>query len=228
MNFRLVLALFAASAAVACTRSPSEGAPAGSTKKASTSAPTPSDGAPPSEEAAKTAPLAPGWSRLDLADPAYAESVELARGAMKALGGGLMKELKSAISEGDIGRGIEVCEKAAPEVAAKVSADRKVEIGRTSFKVRNPNNQPRDFAKPLVDARVAEEVLMSGPDGQVAYMAPIKLAEECVVCHGTAEQIPSEVAKMLDERYPEDHARGFAPGDLRGWFWVELPKPSEG
>jgi hypothetical protein len=27
----------------------------------------------------------------------------------------------------------------------------------------------------------------------------------------------------LAARYPDDRATGFAPGDLRGWFWVEVP-----
>jgi hypothetical protein len=34
-----------------------------------------------------------------------------------------------------------------------------------------------------------------------------------------------DVRQALLQRYPEDRAIGYAEGDLRGWFWVEVPKP---
>jgi len=45
----------------------------------------------------------------------------------------------------------------------------------------------------------------------------------CVVCHGDPAQIPDAVLAALAARYPDDRATGFAEGDLRGWFWVEVP-----
>ena len=33
-----------------------------------------------------------------------------------------------------------------------------------------------------------------------------------------------EVQHALKESYPVDRAVGFAEGEVRGWFWVELPK----
>jgi hypothetical protein len=32
------------------------------------------------------------------------------------------------------------------------------------------------------------------------------------------------VRAELDELYPHDRAVGYRTGDLRGWFWVEVPK----
>jgi hypothetical protein len=29
-------------------------------------------------------------------------------------------------------------------------------------------------------------------------------------------------ASRINESYPDDQALGFAAGDLRGWFWVEI------
>jgi hypothetical protein len=31
------------------------------------------------------------------------------------------------------------------------------------------------------------------------------------------------VREELAERYPADRATGFKVGDIRGWFWVEVP-----
>ncbi len=33
------------------------------------------------------------------------------------------------------------------------------------------------------------------------------------------------VKEVLASGYPRDEATGFAEGDLRGWFWIEVPKP---
>lgn len=47
-------------------------------------------------------------------------------------------------------------------------------------------------------------------------MKAIPVGGPCVVCHG--EQIAEPVAARLSELYPEDEARGYKPGDLRGAF----------
>jgi hypothetical protein len=35
--------------------------------------------------------------------------------------------------------------------------------------------------------------------------------------------IPDEVKQTLAKEYPDDQATGFEEGDLRGWFWIEVP-----
>ena len=51
------------------------------------------------------------------------------------------------------------------------------------------------------------------------------LKVQCLACHGLKEQISPEVQAQLDRLYPEDQATGFNEGDLRGWFWVNVPTP---
>jgi hypothetical protein len=48
--------------------------------------------------------------------------------------------------------------------------------------------------------------------------------EICASCHGPADRISPSVRTLLAERYPGDRAVGFTNGEIRGWFWVELPK----
>ena len=50
------------------------------------------------------------------------------------------------------------------------------------------------------------------------------VADGCLACHGPAEALDEEVRVALAELYPEDRATGFRSGDLRGWFWVEVPR----
>ncbi|MBW2376809.1 MAG: DUF3365 domain-containing protein [Deltaproteobacteria bacterium] len=44
----------------------------------------------------------------------------------------------------------------------------------------------------------------------------------CVTCHGA--ELPPDLRARLAELYPEDQATGYAAGDFRGVFWVELPR----
>ncbi len=150
------------------------------------------------------------------------ERLAHARQAKKALAERLMGTLKAAVKDGDWDRGVEVCKTAAPSLTQSVSEELQVEIGRTSFAVRNPSNAPRDWAEPWVEKKVEEDVILRADSGGIRYLSPIQLAEPCVTCHGTAEQIPDDVSVMLSEKYPEDQATGFQPGDLRGYFWVEV------
>ena len=41
--------------------------------------------------------------------------------------------------------------------------------------------------------------------------------------HGADQDLDPAVKAAISARYPEDRATNFAAGDLRGWFWVEVP-----
>jgi hypothetical protein len=36
--------------------------------------------------------------------------------------------------------------------------------------------------------------------------------------------VRQRIGATLAVAYPGDRATGFAPGDLRGWMWAEVPK----
>ena len=52
--------------------------------------------------------------------------------------------------------------------------------------------------------------------GEYRYMQAIGTAEACLGYHG--ENIKPELLHLLDKHYPQDQARGFREGDLRGAF----------
>jgi hypothetical protein len=99
-----------------------------------------------------------------------------------------------------------------------------VAIGRTSWRLRNQNNLPPAWANELVAERLAEPAYLVGPDGQLGALLPIRLAKNCETCHGPSGQIGPEIRQVLAEHYPADQATGFVEGELRGWFWVEIPR----
>ena len=49
-------------------------------------------------------------------------------------------------------------------------------------------------------------------------MKAIPTGEVCLACHG--KDINPDVASALDAAYPQDQARGYALGDIRGAFSV--------
>ena len=166
---------------------------------------------------------APQWA------PARAELLAAKRPAAEkareAMAKRLRSELLTAIGEGGPAAGVLVCSQRAPTIAANVAATHGVRIGRSSILLRNPDNAAPAWAKGAITARDTppEARFFAGPDGQLGALFPIVLQPQCVICHGTKQQIPPAVQAALAVHYPFDKATGFAPGDLRGWFWVEVP-----
>ena len=50
------------------------------------------------------------------------------------------------------------------------------------------------------------------------FMKAIPAGPVCLACHGT--ELSPEVSQVLAELYPQDRARGYSPGDIRGAFVV--------
>jgi hypothetical protein len=59
---------------------------------------------------------------------------------------------------------------------------------------------------------------------RIGVLRPIAHRPVCASCHGPVDTRQPAVRAELRSRYPQDRALGFADGEIRGWFWVELPK----
>jgi len=118
---------------------------------------------------------------------------------------------------------ISVCQKEAPQIAAEVSDEHNLRIGRTGVRLRNPNNEPPEWAKPLTENNIDTPTFVVLDNEDAAALLPIKLQAQCLMCHGPKEQIAPVIQDQLAKLYPDDRATGFNEGDLRGWFWIEMP-----
>ncbi len=191
--------------------------------------------APEKKPSPKTTPAptpAEGWAVADASklEGAQKESYLLAVKGRNALGQRLMKKVTEAVSkDGHVG-GIKACKIEAPAIASAVSQEHNIQVGRTSYKLRNPENAPKDWVKPVVDAKYDKPIVFT-KDQTVGLVSPIKLGEMCTSCHGTKDKLAEGVSAELATLYPQDQATDFNAGDLRGWFWVEVtpnkPEPSE-
>ncbi|TWT79174.1 hypothetical protein CA13_05720 [Planctomycetes bacterium CA13] len=137
----------------------------------------------------------------------------------------LSGRLKEAMSTAGPVAAISVCSKEAPQIADQVSKEQGVLIGRTSAKLRNAANKPRQWVLDgmNLDAGNGDPMTTELADGIHGVMLPIKLQATCLMCHGPTDQISDNVKSQLAKSYPDDQATGFKEGDLRGWFWVEVP-----
>ncbi|NEX22250.1 DUF3365 domain-containing protein [Thiorhodococcus mannitoliphagus] len=165
------------------------------------------------------------------ANPNVAE----AKGIIKQFGGQLVSELKAAIKSGGPEHAIGVCHKRAPAIAKGLSKSSGWDVSRVSLKVRNKELGTPDAWETAVlekfESRKAagEDVetmayaeVVEGPEGkQFRFMKAVPTQEICLACHGT--EVTEEVAAKLDEHYPEDQARGFSAGDIRGAFSLSKP-----
>ncbi len=100
-----------------------------------------------------------------------------------------------------------------------------VAVGRTSARLRNPENATPAWARAYVaatDGRKAAEVPAAAFDlgDRVGLLRPIEVRRRCLACHAAREQLPDGTRQWLERAYPQDRAVGYALGDLRGfWLW---------
>jgi hypothetical protein len=136
----------------------------------------------------------------------------------------LKAALVGALEEG-AESSIQICREQAPAIAASLG-EAGVSMGRTSHRLRNPANAPASWMEPLLAAYLEDPentepraVQLGG--GTFGYVEPIYIESFCLSCHGIT--IAPEVEARIQELYPQDQARGYRVGDLRGMFWVEMP-----
>jgi hypothetical protein len=135
----------------------------------------------------------------------------------------LMARLAEVIQAEGPASTVAVCREEAPEISRAVAKEMGVTIGRTSHKLRNPNNRPRPWVEAVIAAQPDTPQFLTAADGRLGAILPIRLKSQCLTCHGSPETIPAPVRDALRTFYPHDAATGYAENDLRGWFWVEVP-----
>ncbi len=157
------------------------------------------------------------------------------RGAAQKFGATLKEALQQAMQSGGTVNGVAVCHDKAEQIATDLSQNTGMLVGRTSLKVRNPANTPDNWELAVLkqfDARKAQGepidkleffAVIDDDQGQKTfrYMKAIPTAALCLGCHG--EHLAPEVDAKLKELYPNDAARGFKEGDLRGAFTLAKP-----
>ncbi|MGQ9644232.1 MAG: Tll0287-like domain-containing protein [Ignavibacterium sp.] len=161
------------------------------------------------------------------------EITEQLKSALRSDAKTFMESLKSVlikeIQTHGIVSAVSVCSDTAQVLTNNYGISKGIYIKRVSFKNRNPLNVPDDFEaqglklfedlhnKNLIKPETEYvEIIEENGVSKVRYMKPIFVQPECLSCHGTEEQISPQVKEVINKIYPDDKAKGYKMGDLRG------------
>jgi len=166
-----------------------------------------------------------GWTRttVDSLDEQAKSQLAVALRAKQALESTLKSNLLASIKTDGPHGAVNTCSTIAPELASSVSEEFGLRIGRTSAKLRNPSNVAPGWMETVVSQQLTESAYFQNPDRSLAVSYPITIAAPCLLCHGENSNVSQEVRTAIQDQYPTDQALGYQLGDLRGWFWVEVP-----
>jgi hypothetical protein len=167
--------------------------------------------------------------RVGEAPAEYRPVISRADVVIDAMLDALLWELNSGLEQGGPTLAIKSCHIDSTRVSQRIGRELGLAAGRTSDRLRNPTNAPRSWAAPLVRefaGRQAREVdgFVVDLGDKVGVMRPIAERPMCGACHGRSDKFAAAVKSELRERYPADRAVDFEDGQIRGWFWVEVPK----
>ncbi|ACB52756.1 unknown [Crocosphaera subtropica ATCC 51142] len=111
--------------------------------------------------------------------------------------------------------------------AKQLSEENGWQVRQIAKKYRNPSHSPNNLTEKIALAKFEENPklmgfwqreTMKGEKG-TAYYRRINVEGSCLACHGTKNSRP----KFVQEKYPQDLAYDFKPGDLRGMYGVFIP-----
>ncbi len=151
--------------------------------------------------------------------------VKRALDAFQDLKSRLLGRLGQALQEGGPVLAIEVCREEAPRLTTGAVG---FPLGRTSHRLRNPDNVTPKWAQSYLD-RFASQPAEKAPtwvvplEGRVGVTAPLATQALCLQCHGDPRAMSAELRSSLERLYPTDRATGFELGQLRGVIWAEVP-----
>ena len=175
-------------------------------------------------------PLRQGTWRIADAPEELRHTISRADLIVVSMQGELLQELTKGLEAGGPGFAVKSCHIDVVGITQRITREKGVAAGRTSDRVRSPANAPRAWAASLVAAnagRLAREVDGFAVDlgDAIGVLRPIAHRPMCAACHGRPDELDPGARATLRLRYPADRAVGFKDGEIRGWFWVEMPKP---
>lgn len=158
--------------------------------------------------------------------------LETGKGLAMQTKANLGKNLALAINERGSDGAVEFCNTKAIAITDSMSVVLAAKIKRVSDKPRNANNQANAAELAYInnwkEAKTKGEEhppQLSELDGKMVGYYPIVTNQMCLQCHGTPEkEVNTKTLSTIKKLYPTDKATGYAEGEIRGIFVVEMKK----
>lgn len=114
-------------------------------------------------------------------------------------------------------------------------AGRRIEIGRTALRVRNPANAADDWERDKLEIfrfamdggvdpatlEISEVVDEATGQRVFRWIKPVAMEETCLTCHG--DSIDPQLLDQIEELYPADEATGYFSLEMGGAYSVRIP-----
>ena len=115
------------------------------------------------------------------------------------------------------------------------AAGRRIDVGRTALRVRNPANAADDWERDKLEifrfameggvdpATLEISEIVDEATGQRVFrwIKPVAMEETCLTCHG--DRIDPPLLDQIEELYPADEATGYYSLEMGGAYSVRIP-----
>lgn len=167
--------------------------------------------------------------KISQAPPELRRQIQRADLVIVGLHDAMLAELSREMDRGGPAVAIRACHVDTTSAAYRAARAEGISVGRTSDRLRAPTNRPQPWAESIVKeyaGKRAADVEGFAVDlgDRVGVLRPIAERPVCAACHGDPAAFDPRVRSEVADRYPGDRAVNFRSGEVRGWFWVELPK----
>ncbi|HPR08106.1 MAG TPA: DUF3365 domain-containing protein [Denitromonas sp.] len=182
------------------------------------------------------------FSALLLAGPAAAQDIEALKldtreKALPVLPK-VVKMMQDTVADKGVAGAIPVCKDKAPALLKARAEELGWKMRRVSLKTRNPERGTPDAwetaqltafdlraaaGEPASALEVGEVMTQADGTKMFRYMRAIPVGDVCLSCHGDPANIAPDLKAELDKSYPQDHATGYAKGQIRGALTIERP-----
>lgn len=138
----------------------------------------------------------------------------------------LLANVSKAMQNGGPSNAVDFCNIHASGIMDSLSKVHQLKINRISSRYRNEANVPTDFEVKLLQqleksAKIKDTLIVSL--GKATYYKSILIGmPTCLKCHGSEKEIDNKTMEILNERYPNDLAKGYKMGDFRGAWKIEF------
>jgi len=151
---------------------------------------------------------------------------ELALSTKKVLGTNLL----AALEKGGKEYALEICNLRALSLTDSMSSLLNTSISRISDKARNPQNRANAYQRKILSEYQAEldagdelGVKFGQEENQKFAFYPILTNPMCLQCHGVSgESLDPDFEQHILSFYPEDSARAYGAGEIRGMWLIPL------
>ena len=157
---------------------------------------------------------------------------DLGRNIVNETKSNIGKNLMKAVKERGAAGAVEFCNTRAIPITDSMAVVLNTKVKRVSDKPRNPINTANSEEIAYIDGwRIAKANGEKYPpkiteiENKMVGYYPIEINQTCLKCHGIPEkQITTETLANIKKLYPNDKAKGYAEGNIRGIFVVEMDK----